>query len=216
MQQGDLLFKFEPKEKELTLALAQARLEKADADFRLAEVTLNTAQALQKKSVASKMALVEAEAKRDIAAAQAKEAQSNVRLAELALEQMKLYAPITGVISQASVMQGAYIAKEARDESRLSTIVNLDPILVIGWVPYPVYFARRDALETPIRAAEGLKFTMLLPSGDEYPAPGRLAAGSYAFDAATQTVAILVEFRNPDYLLRPGLNVRLRSTLPAE
>jgi len=216
VQQGDLLFEFEPKEKELTLTLAQARLEKAEADLRLAEASLNTARTLQKKSVASKMALVEAEAKRDVAAAQAKEADSNVRLAELALKQMKLYAPIAGVISQASVTQGAYITKEARDESRLATIVKLDPIQVVGRVPYSVYFARRDALGTPSKAAEELKFTMLLPSGDEYPQPGKLVAGSYAFDATTQTVAIAVEFPNGDYLLRPGLNVRLRSTLTAE
>jgi para-nitrobenzyl esterase len=216
VQRGDLLFEFEPKEKELTLALAQARLEQAEADLRLAEVSLKNAQTLQKKNVASEMALLEAESKRDIAAAQAKEAYTNVSLAELALKQMKLYAPITGVISQPFASQGAYITKEARDQSRLATIVQLDPIQVVGRVPYSVYFARRDALGTPSKAAEMLEFTLLLPSGDEYLEPGKLVAGSYAFDAVTQTVAIAVEFPNPDYLLRPGLDVRLRSALAAE
>jgi hypothetical protein len=71
-------------------------------------------------------------------------------------------------------------------------------------------------LGTPKKAAEKLEFTLLLPTGDKYPLPGHLVAGSYAFDATAQTVAIAAEFPNPDYLLRPGLNLRLRSSLVAE
>lgn len=216
VRQGDLLFEFEAREKELTLALAEARRDQAEADLRLAEVALKNAQTLKKKNVASAMTLLEAEAKRDIAAARAKEAKTNVSLAELALKQMKLYASITGVISQPFVSQGTYITKEAREQSRLATIVQLDPIRVVGRVPFSVYFARRDVLGTPDKAARRLTFTLLLPGGEAYPQPGKLVAGSYAFDAATQTIAIAVEFPNPDYLLRPGLEVRLRSAFTAE
>jgi multidrug efflux pump subunit AcrA (membrane-fusion protein) len=61
---------------------------------------------------------------------------------------MKLYAPISGVISRALVREGAYITKQARDQNRLATIVQLDPIQVVGRVPrFDVFRARRGPQE---------------------------------------------------------------------
>jgi hypothetical protein len=51
------------------------------------------------------------------------------------------------------------------------------------------------------------------PTGDKYPHKGRLVAGTYEFDPQTQTTEVTVEFPNPDYLLRPGLDVTLQSSL---
>jgi multidrug resistance efflux pump len=48
----------------------------------------------------------------------------NVQLAELALSQMKLCAPISGIVSRPLVKEGAYITKEARDQSRLATVAS--------------------------------------------------------------------------------------------
>ena len=45
---------------------------------------------------------------------------------------------------------------------------------------------------------------------------GRLVAGSYEFDIATQTIEVAVEFPNPDYLLRPVLNVTVHSSIRAK
>ena len=85
VKNGDLLFEFATRDKELTLALAQAILKQAEAQLRLAEVNLKNAQTLRTRNVASEMRLLEAEAQRDIAAAKAEEARANVQLAELAL-----------------------------------------------------------------------------------------------------------------------------------
>jgi hypothetical protein len=52
---------------------------------------------------------------------------------------------------------------------------------------------------------------LILPTGDKYPHKGHLVAGTYEFDAATQTTDVTVEFPKPNYLLRPGLNVTLQS-----
>ena len=88
VKNGDLLFEFATRDKELTLALAQAILKQAEAQLRLAEVNLKNAQTLRTRNVASEMRLLEAEAQRDIAAAKAEEARANVQLAELALERL--------------------------------------------------------------------------------------------------------------------------------
>jgi len=215
VKQGDLLFEFATRDKELTLALAQATAKQAEAQLRLAEVNLKNAQTLRTRNVASEMRLLETEAQREIAAAKAEEAHANVQLAELALSQMKLYAPISGIISRPFIKEGAYITKEARDQSRLATVVQLDPILVVGQAPAAMYFAR-ESLKSLEEAAEQREFGLVMPTGDTYPHKGRLVAGTYEFNPATQTTEVTVEFPNPDYLLRPGLNVTLQSSTRAK
>src|SRR5262245_15941517 len=135
VKKGDLLFTFASKSNELSLALAQASLKQAEAQLRLAEVDLKNKQTLRARNIASEMEFLEAEAQRDIAAAKADEARTNVELAEISLQQMKLYAPISGIISRPLVKEGTYITKETREQSRLATIVQLDPIDVIGRAP---------------------------------------------------------------------------------
>jgi RND family efflux transporter MFP subunit len=216
VKKGDLLFEFGTRDKELTLALAQATRKQAEAQLRLAEVKLTNAQTLRTRHVASKMQLLEAEAQRDIMAAKAEEARANMQLAELALNQMKLYAPISGIISRPLIREGAYITKEAREQSRLATIVQLDPIHVVGQAPAAMYFQRGEILKSLEQAAEQREFGLVLPTGDNYPHKGRLVAGAYEFNAATQTTEVTAEFPNPDYLLRPGLNVTLQSSIRAK
>jgi len=220
VEQGDVLFEFATRDKELTLALARATQKQAEAQLRLAEVKLGNAQTLRTRNVASEMRLLEAEVQRDIAAATAEEARANVQLAELALQQMTLYAPISGIISRPLVREGTYITMEVRDQSRLATIVQLDPIRVVGHAPATAYFQRSgqgsEVLKSLEQTAEQRAFDLILPTGDTYPHRGRLVAAGYEFDPATQTVEITVEFPNPDYLLRPGLEVTLRSSIRAE
>jgi RND family efflux transporter MFP subunit len=213
VKQGDLLFEFGTKDKELSVALSQARLKEAEAQLRLAEVKMRNAQTLRTRNVSSEMQLLESVAQRDLAAARAEEARANMGLAELALEQMKLYAPITGIISDSLVREGTYITKEARDQSRLATIIQLDPIRAIGQAPAVMYFQRSELHKSLEQGAEQVEFGLVLPTGDKYPHKGRIVAGNYEFYPATQTVEVTVEFPNPDLLLRPGLNVTLQSSI---
>src|SRR5215471_15315849 len=128
VKEGDLLFEFAPKSNELSLALAQATLKQAEAQLGLAEVNLRNKKTLRARNVGSEMQLLETQAQRDIAAAKVEEARANAAIAEISLQQTKLYAPITGIMSRPFIKEGAYITKEARDQSRLATIVQLDPI----------------------------------------------------------------------------------------
>ena len=216
VNKGDLLFEFGASDKELQLALAQARLKRTEAQLRVAEVKLSNAQTLRTRNVASRMQLLEAQAQQDIAAANAEEARANVQLAELALQQMKLYAPISGIISRPLIKAGAYITKEARDQSRLATIVQLDPIHVVGQAPAAAYLQRGDTLPSIEQTAERREFHLVLPTGDKYPHKGRLVTGTYEFNTKTQTTEVTVEFPNPDHVLRPGLNVTLQSLIRAK
>jgi RND family efflux transporter MFP subunit len=213
VKQGDLLFEFAPQDNELSIALAQARQKQADAQLRLAEVKLSKARTLRTRKD-SELQLLEAEAERDLAAGRADEARANVQLAELALQQTKLYAPISGIISRPLVHEGTYITKETRDQSRLATIVQLDPIDVVGQAPAAMYFQRGEILTSLEQTAQRREFRLVLPNGDKYPHQGRAVSGSYEFNG--ETTEVTAEFPNPDYLLRPGLNVTLQSSIRAK
>ncbi len=76
VNKGDVLFEFATRDKELTLALAQASQKQAEAQLRLAEVNLRNKQTLRTRNAASDMAFLEAEAQRDVAAAKADEARA--------------------------------------------------------------------------------------------------------------------------------------------
>ena len=216
VKKGDLLFEFGTRSQELRLALAQATLKQAEAQLRLAEVKLSNAQTLRARNVASEMQAREAEAQRDIAAAKAEEARAHMQLAEFQLSQMKLYAPMSGIISRPFIREGAYITKEGREQSRLATIAQLDPIHVVGKTPAAMYFQRAGVLKSIEQVAEQREFGLVLPTGDNYPHAGRPVARSYAFNEATQTIEVTVEFPNPNFLLRPGLDVILLSSTRAK
>ena len=212
VKQGDLLFEFAPKYNELKLALAQATLKQVEAELQLDEVKLKNKQTLRARNVGSEMEFLESQAQRDIAAAKVDEARANEGLAEEDLKKTKLYAPISGIISRPLIKEGAYITDWARDQS-LATIAQLDPINVIGRPPADKYFQRTEKLTSMEQLAERREFGLTLPTGEMYPLKGHLIGGAYEFNPATQTTEVIVEFPNPDYLLRPGLNVTLQSSI---
>jgi len=220
VKNGDLLFEFSSSSKQLSLDAAQARQDLMEAQLRLAEVRLENAQTLRARNVSSKMQLLETQAERDIAAANVEEARANVGLAKKALGYTKLFAPIDGVISRPFVKEGTYITMAARDQSRMATIIQLDPIQVVGEVPFDAYLQLRELLDNPAnyseihdKAMQQLEYTVILPNGEKYAQTGRRVAGTAEFNATTQVMAIAVEFANPEFLLRPGLNVTLQSSV---
>jgi RND family efflux transporter MFP subunit len=216
VEKGALLFEFRPTEKELLIEKERARLQRAAAELRLADVTFKNKQMLHKRSVVSDQQLLEAEVARDIAAANAADASTSLRMAELILKEMKLFAPITGIISRSFVKEGAYITKVAREESSMAQITQQDPIQVLGEAPFDVYFRLREIRKTDEKVIERLQFSLILPNGNRFTHVGRIVAGGYEFNRETQKIEMLVEFPNPNYLLRPGLIVTLKSLIKSE
>jgi RND family efflux transporter MFP subunit len=211
VEEGDLLFEFEPAGKQLILAADRAKRKRAEAQLRGAEIKLKNNEPLRGKNVISEMAFLELEVARDIAAANAEEARAHERGAEIGLKEMNLYAPFKGVMSHPFVKEGVFITQHARDQSALAQITQLNPILVRGQVPYEMYHRRRESLKTD--APERMEFSLILPNGEEFPQVSRYVGGGYEFEAETQTIVVWFEFPNPDYLLRPGLRVTVQSKI---
>jgi RND family efflux transporter MFP subunit len=213
VKKGDLLFEFDVKFRQLALDAARAQQKVMEAQLQLADVKLKNAEALQARNVSSEMQVLEAQAQQGIAAANVDAAKANVGIAQLQLDQTKLFAPIDGMISQSFVREGAYLTLEALDQNRLAVIIQLDPIKVVGEVPFDAYAERREMFDIRKTGGEMLEYTLVLPNGEKYPHTGRLVEGTGEFDPPTQAMAVAVEFENPEFLLRPGLTVTLQSSV---
>src|SRR5262249_20931573 len=136
VEQGDLLFEFRTAEQKLLLDIDRSKLQRSEAQLGTAELTLKNKQDLRAKKIISETEVLEAQASRDIAAANVVEAGLTVQLSESTLKNMKLYAPISGMISRSFVDEGAFITKEARERSGMAQITQLNPMRVVYQIPF--------------------------------------------------------------------------------
>jgi RND family efflux transporter MFP subunit len=213
VEEGTLLFEFLTNDQELVVEIDQSKLQRAEADLRMAELTLENKQDLHTKKIISKTETLQAEASRDIAAANVVEARLTVQLSQSMLKNMKLYAPISGIISRSFVAEGAFITKEAREQSGMALITQLNPIRVIYQIPFGVYAQSVENLKTSEQANQQREISLILPNGDKFPHVGHIVSESNEFNRETQMIDILAEFPNPTYLLRPGLNVTVQAKI---
>lgn len=213
VEKGDVLFQFAPLGAELNQQLAQGQLDEAEASLRKAEADLVRAQELEKRDVVSNVGLDSATAARDIAKARMEQAKANLGTAGLGVMQMTQKAPISGIISAPMVRENGWqdVGRSGRESITMAIISQLDPIQVKGQVPYDVYANRQKVLKTDRDIIDGLELTLILPDGEAYPYKGKLVSGGYLFDEATQGIEVWVEFQNPEFFLRPGLQVKLVS-----
>lgn len=208
VEQGDLLFEFRTTDQELMVEIDRSKLQRSEAQLEMAELTLKNKQGLHAKKIISETEVFEAQASRDIAAADVVEARLAVQLSESTLKNMTLYAPISGIISRSFVNEGTFITKEARERSGIAQITQLSPIRVVYQIPFDVYAQSVELFKTSQQANQQRQLALILPNGDRYPNGGIIVSGSNEFNRE-QMIDILAEFPNPTYLLRPGLNVMI-------
>lgn len=213
VEKGALLFALNTSKEELELERDKARLLRAEAQLRIAELILKNNTELRAKNIVSERQFAEAEAQRDIALAAALEARVQVRADELRIKEMKGYAPFAGIMGRASVPEGSYLNRQ----TGVALITELDPIQVRASVPYEVYAEHLKLLKfdgkflDPKEAKERIEVFVTLPNGKRLPQVGKISGGGYEFDPATQVMEVMVEFPNPGLLLRPGLAVTLEA-----
>jgi membrane fusion protein (multidrug efflux system) len=213
VEKGTLLFSLNTTKEELELERDNARLLRAEAQLRIAEVVLRNNTELRKKNIVSERQFAESEAQRDIAMAAAMEARVQVRADEMRIKEMKGYAPFAGIMSRPTVAEGSYLIKQAG----IAMITELDPIQVRARVPYEVYAEHLKLLRFDGKfldqrdAKERIEVFVVLPNGKKLPQVGKIAGGGYEFDPNTQVMEVMVEFPNPGLLLRPGLAVTLQA-----
>lgn len=211
VKSGDLLIELDDGALAAELQIAEGQLQGAEAKLRGAGHALEVQESLREKGAASETNYINAVVARDAAQADVAEAKGKLSLARYRLDRAKITAPISGQIGQINVRVGSFV--EAKAGQSLAVIVQLDPIFVTYRVPFQSRLAALAADKTVDEILRQRTATIILPDGQAYEHSGKLRASAPIVDPTDGTIAVKALFDNPQRWLRPGLNVKIRSTI---
>jgi membrane fusion protein, multidrug efflux system len=210
---NQVLYEMDPQQFQIEADAAEAALKRAEASF-----LYETQMYKRMEALAPTKAI--AQAQLDMAVATMKQAEADVaaRKADLArarlnLEWTKIRAPLSGRIGSAMVTEGALVGQDQIEFTHLATIQVINPIYVDFTQSVAELNAlRRDFASGDLEKAKAVSVRLVLDSGEVYPREGRLLFSDSRVDPTTGQVTLRGEFANPDYILLPGMYVRVQIT----
>lgn len=132
------------------------------------------------------------------------QAKAEVAIAELTLRYCTIKAPLAGKIGKSVITMGALAVADQKEP--LTTILQLDPIFVdIN----PEAAQAMRFIGTDEAALQSVSATLGLESGQSFPHSGKITFVDNHIRQDTNTIGIRLEFPNPDFLLLPGMFVRI-------
>lgn len=205
---GDLLFEIDPANYISQLAQQKAVLKQAFASRDVAVMNWERGRRLLPDGMISAQDMDELTSRKLTTAAGVVQAEAAVQGAELQLSYTKVYAPISGRISNAKVSIGDIITPN----SEMANLVQLQPM----WVNFQVaektlISAKQNFSQASKREAEisDIVISLRLPNGTMFDETGYIDFISNKVDAATGTLPIRATFKNDAKLMLPGLFVTL-------
>lgn len=203
---GELLAEIDSPEVDQQLFQAKADLNTAQANMKLAEVTMNRYQALLKLDAIARQDVDNAsgafEADKAVVASQS----ANVKRLEQLVAFEKVYAPFDGVITIRNTDVGALInSGNGGVAQELFHISTTNKLRIFVSVPQMYSQAAVAGVLAEVTLTE-------LP-GKHF--PGKVARNAEAIDAATRTMLTEVDVENPTGVLKPGAYAEVHLKLPA-
>jgi len=211
VQEGQLLFKIDPREYEARVAEVQANLEKEQAILWSAEKAVERYKPLYEQKAASRKDWEDATAQ--LLAQQATVNYSKAKLQEtqLNLGYTEITSPISGITTNSKSQEGTLITPSVND--LLTTVSVIDPIWVNVNVSDYYFLESTQAInEGELIVPKDFKFnvSLTLADGSEYPHAGTVSFVSPVLNPNTGTLSARSIFPNPKSLLKPGQFVRAR------
>ena len=199
---GDILYVIEQAPYKARVAVAKAKVTKAQATFSRTTDYLKRIQNVRSGGV-SATDIDTAKADDLEARSELQEAQSTLVLAELDLAYTKISAPISGRIGATSLTVGNLCGPTS---GPLARIVQLDPIRIQYSVSENSLPAIRAALKDSFTDREEslVRPQIRLPGGEILDLAGHVDFVDNVVDASTGTISVRLVFDNPDGLLLPG------------
>jgi RND family efflux transporter MFP subunit len=211
VHRNETLFVIDPRPYLATLA--QQRGTVADAEAAFAKAHEDTARYLPllPDNAIPRQTYDAAVATEKSAKAALDQHRAAVDLAEIDVRNTEVRSPVDGQIGLYRVDIGGLATS---GQTILATVSTLDPMYVTIYVTEADYVRYMKAYGTKAAPAGApAPFTLLLPDGSLYGSAGTLDFVDRAVDSATGTLAVRTTFPNPQNLLRPGMNVRVRLVL---
>mgnify|MGYP000974326134 FL=1 len=187
-----------------SLASAQAALAKANAD-------VSRYQPLVSADAISKQEWDAALAAQRSAQAQVKSANAAIKAAQVNVNHAHITAPISGVIGQSLVTEGALVNANS---TQMALITENDNLYVNIKQSASDMLKLRKQLASGDRVAnESVEASVMLEDGSEYPHKARLLFADSTVDESTGQFTIRAIVPNPEHILMNGLYVRVKLPL---
>lgn len=208
---GQSLYQIDPAVYQANYDSAQASVASAKASANIAHLTLKRyAGLLQTKAISQQ--------DYDKAAADAKQADASVLVAQAAehtakvnLDYTKVYSPIDGYIGKSNVTEGALVS--AGQATSLAVVQKLNPIYVDmteAALRYKKYLQDQNVIYEP---ASKNNVDIFFGDGTKYQNPGNIIFSDMTVSETTGTVILRAQFSNPEAQILPGMFVKPQITL---
>ncbi|MGE3777311.1 MAG: efflux RND transporter periplasmic adaptor subunit, partial [Pirellulaceae bacterium] len=217
VEQGDLLFKIDPREYLAAVKRAEADRRQTMAILRHAQLEEARGRELLASAALSEQDFESRVATRETAQAGVMQAEAALEAAQLQLGFTEIYSPVSGQISRALVTRGNLVGQT--ENTLLTTIVSMDPLYVYFDAPERDLVEYQRALQAG-EAEEVLSQSLPLEVGvateEGFPHAGAIDFRENRVDVGTGTVRIRGRIPNPRVppgdarLLYPGLYARVR------
>ena len=198
VKEGQVLIRMDTSDYQARLDQARGALLAARGQLDIATKTRDNNKALLDKGFISKNAFDNAESQYEIARANVDSAKGALEVAQKALADTVIRAPISGLISMRAVQPGEKVAVD----NRLLDVVDLSQMELEAAVPAAdiTHVALEQEVEVKV---EGMPQPLL----------GKVARINPATQAGSRSILVYVRIANPQNLLRVGMFGEVRLTL---
>ena len=206
IQAGEILFTIDASDFELAVENKRLKAVESEAALKNARQEFDRMSKLQNRGLTTEVEMFKSEIALAIGKAKVNQAKADLKAMEVKLARTVIRAPIEGIISQSRVNPGAYVEQ---GDKPLARIVQMDPVLLSYKIPY---VERMRQLEIDdLRAPQELlnQVTLQIKISDDWMHSEQTKAQniSAGVDPATGMMTVYAELANPEYALRPGMNV---------
>ncbi|MDG2517631.1 MULTISPECIES: efflux RND transporter periplasmic adaptor subunit [Lysobacter] len=207
VKKGDLLFVVDPRPYKARLAQAEADLERARAEARLAQMQDKRAQTLVEAKAISREEFETRRAASTQGDAAVRAAEAAVENARLDLQFTSVRSPINGRAGRAMVTEGNLANA---DTTLLTTVVSQDPVFVYFESDEQSFLRYQELARKGERAETKNPVRVGLASEQGYPHEGTVDFVDNQVDPSTGTIRARAVLKNPDRIFTPGLYARVQ------
>ena len=208
VKKGDRLLSIDPRQPQATLRMAQANLEKEQAQLKNAEREVARQTELLQKGFASQDVYDQAMTAVETLRAAVSADKAVIENAALQLDYCSISSPVDGCAGRLLIHRGNLV--KANDAS-VVTIRQVDPIYVSFWVQEQHLSAIRRNM-----ANGALGVAVTLPGEENEPIQGALSFIDNTVDPEQRTIHLRATFANRDQRLWPGQYVKVLLTIAQE
>ncbi|MFO7581847.1 efflux RND transporter periplasmic adaptor subunit [Guyparkeria sp.] len=205
VEEGDPLFRIDPRPYQAAVNEAQADVASAEATLAAAQRDWRRISSLFERGVASEKQRDDARSALETAQAELAVVRARLESAQINLDYTEVTAPIPGIAGRRAVSAGNLVGVG----DRLVSIEEIDPIQVLVSFPVDDPFADSPALNPhPENRTPAELVDVVGPDGEAI--TGELNYRAASIDRGTNSMLLRGVFDNPGDVLRPNRYVRVR------